>query len=235
MKRVLLALVALVTLATMLYIGVYTGLVPAARLDGVALQKTLREDLTEELGTTISVLCPRDELQQKNRIVDCEARRIDTGARSGIRVTQDDHRGHYRFEVLDLDRLAAGPTPEVRQEAAAPTAVVDEEACPRAAASMLQLVGSRPASGVEVLDLPHGRTSAAPGGVILIAQIDAADEYGVRDARLGQWFVGDDGSVLSFDESAAGFTAWAMHDFEGITTGTTMAAAYCAEQTTLVP
>jgi hypothetical protein len=130
------------------------------------------------------------------------------------------------------DPSASAPAPAPAPVVGQPLAAADAE-CTSAAPDLLERVEAAPDSSVLVLDLPHGRLVPAPGGVVLLAEANFEDEYGVRDPALGEWFIAEDGSITSFDEVAEGVTAWPRHDYSSITTGTTMVVADCASQITL--
>jgi hypothetical protein len=233
MKRVSATLAVLLALGALGYVGVYTGLLPAGRLDRVELQATIREDLNARLDATVSVSCPETIRKQKGLIIDCQMRRLDNKATSLVRVTQDDHRGHYTYEVARPLALLTEPAPAPGRAAQrSPGRSLSEASgeCTPAAPGLLSRVEASPDESVDVLDLPHGRVVPAPGGVVLLAQADFEDEYGVRDPVLGEWFVANDGTITSFDDVAEGVSGWPRHRYDGITTGTTMVVADCASQ-----
>jgi hypothetical protein len=64
---------------------------------------------------------------------------------------------------------------------------------------------------------------------VLIAQVDAVDENGVRDPVVGRWYIAEDGAVSAYDEVATDYTDWPLFDFRGVTSATTMAVEQCAD------
>lgn len=245
MKRALITLAVLVTFAVLGYVGVYTGLLPAGRLDGRELQGALSLELNQELGAPVTVKCPKEEWKQKNRIIDCEARRVDTNARSAIRVTQDDHRGHYTFVIVDGDRLAQDPAPVAAGVPAAPMLPFEPPApaeppasqpsadepngvCDRVAETLLEEIASKPLGDTGPLVLPSAYQVRGERGYVVGGFLSSADASGDVDGAFGTWFVTFDGTIYAYTDAALGLTNWPQTG-DGSDTPRTRRVRECAE------
>jgi hypothetical protein len=211
--RILFGLGTLVVLSGATYVGVYTGLLPAGRLDAMELQSTIRDDLAERLGTTVTVDCPDDVWQQKGLITDCTVRRLDTGTVTGVRVVQDDHRGHYTYDVSNPTLLAQAPPPppppapdfswldEVELDES-------EGECTRADQALLARIESRPADGMGEITVPSGYVVQTERGLVVGGFLTSFDPTVPVDGEFGAWFVHPDGSIYAYSGAARDYTAW---------------------------
>lgn len=119
-------------LAACVYGGISAGWVPVGRISGGDMAATLEQRLSHQFGVPVQAKC-EDVLKQKGRISDCQV--TAAGDSTGVRITQDDTRGHFHFDVEEprvlLRPAAPTPSPVAPTTAAYPVAVqvAFEEAC----------------------------------------------------------------------------------------------------------
>lgn len=72
-------------------------IIPRGNLKTDDLDQYVGTQLTQQLGGQITVRCPADIPMRKGEISDCIA--ADGYSRRIVRVTQDDSKGHFHFEL----------------------------------------------------------------------------------------------------------------------------------------
>lgn len=204
----------------------FFGVVAYTSQDGREVAARISATLSKRFGVTVHVTCPHRIPEKKGGIEDCEA-----NAGNGttlVRVVQDDSRGHSHFDVDDPTVLAPAAAGNVDAAGEQPSS--DADTCPAATYSLLQSIKSRPAPGVDVLDLPRGVEVTVGGVRYVIAAVDLVDsDEAVHDQFSATWAV-EGGRILTYDDDAAEVTSWPPQPREGLTSATSMSIEYCRDR-----
>jgi hypothetical protein len=73
-------------------------ILPFGNWNAEDLNQTVGSAMTQALGSAITVSCPADVPIRKGEITDCTAE--DGHNRRTVRVTQEDSKGHFRWQVI---------------------------------------------------------------------------------------------------------------------------------------